>query len=44
MTERRQAKVRAPARVRKLLEIFILTFIILRSRSAWLLVNGTVKS
>src|ERR1700733_14644170 len=31
MTERRQAKVRAPARVRKPPEIFILTFIILRS-------------
>ena len=35
MTERRQAKVRAPARVRKPPEIFILTFIILRSRSVW---------
>ena len=44
MTKRRQAKVRAPARVRKPPETFILTFIFLRSRSAWLLVNGTVKS
>jgi hypothetical protein len=34
MMARRQAKVRAPAMVRKPPEIFILTFIIRRSRSA----------
>jgi hypothetical protein len=40
MTERRQAKARAPAMVRKPPEIFILTFNIRRSRSASLLVKG----
>jgi hypothetical protein len=38
------AKVRAPAIARKPLEIFILTFIIRRFRSASLLVKGTGKS
>ncbi len=40
MTERRQAKVRAPAMVRKPPEIFILTFIIRRSRSASIVGEG----
>ena len=44
MTERMVAKVSAPARVRKPPEIFILSFIMRISRSAWLLVNGTSKS
>ena len=44
MTDRRRAKVRAPSRVRKPPEIFVLTFVILRSRSASLLVKGTAKS
>ena len=44
MTVRMRANVRAPAMVRKAPEIFILTFIIRRSRSASLLVKGTVKS
>ena len=44
MTDWTQAKVRAPAMVRKPPEIFILTFIIRRSRSASLLVKGTAKS
>jgi len=44
MTERRRAKSRAPSSVRKQPEIFIFTFIILRSCSARLLVKGTSKS
>src|SRR5271166_704362 len=43
-TDLRRAKIRAPARVRNEPEIFILTFIILRSCSARLLVKGTSKS
>ncbi len=44
MTDLRSAKIRAPSRVRKPPEIFILTFIIRRSCSARLLVKGTSKS
>jgi hypothetical protein len=44
MTVRMRANVRAPAIIRKLPEIFILTFIIRRSLSASLLVKGTAKS
>ena len=43
-TDRRRAKIWAPSRVRNEPEIFILTFIILRSCSARLLVKGTSKS
>ena len=43
-TDLSSAKIRAPSRVRKPPEIFILTFIIRRSRSARLLVKGTSKS
>ena len=43
-TDRRRAKICAPSRVRNEPEIFILTFIILRSCSARLLVKGTLKS
>src|SRR5271156_5860282 len=43
-TDLRSAKIRAPSRVRKPPEIFILTFIIRRSCSARLLVKGTSKS
>src|ERR1700759_3118619 len=43
-TERLQAKVLAPAMVRKPPEIFVLTFIMRRSRSPRLLVKGTLKS
>jgi hypothetical protein len=44
MTERMEAKISAPPKVRKPPEIFILTFIMRMSCSAWLLVNGTAKS
>src|ERR1700722_2233370 len=43
-TERRRVNVLAPAIVRKPPEIFILTFIMRRSRSPRLLVKGTLKS
>src|SRR4029079_1298131 len=44
MTERIAANISAPTTVRNPPEIFIRSFIMRISRSAWLLVNGTSKS
>src|SRR6478752_4460507 len=44
MTERIAANISAPTTVRNPPEIFIRSFIMRMSRSAWLLVNGTSKS